>query len=280
MSTLLLEGTLPDLADLVRTMGDSNWVFAFIMLFFILLSSLTVMNMLVGVLVEVVSVVSAVEKEQMTMQHVKDMLLGMLENTGIDEDHNMLISKLEFQHLLLNPTAARIIQDVGVDVVGLVDFLDFIFKDCEELSFPQFMDVVLQMRGGNMATVRDIVDLRKFLLEQMNEILEVMSASFRHMRVKGKDSDEAAMMLTDFDEDINRVFTRASPGTLLGTRASSDNIGARSTQRRQSQTSQSGVSEKDSNRESYRVSCSNIPLPAFPDHLWASEMRDKQGPSP
>ena len=41
-----------------------------------------------------------------------------------------------------------------MDVVGLVDFLDFIFLDGQELSFPEFMDVVLQLRGCNRATVR------------------------------------------------------------------------------------------------------------------------------
>ena len=71
MSTLLLRGTLPDMADLVEDVGRVNIIYAAFMLFFILLASLTVLNMLVGVLCEVVSVVSAVEKESMTVQFVK-----------------------------------------------------------------------------------------------------------------------------------------------------------------------------------------------------------------
>merc|ERR1719487_537535 len=153
-------------------MGDAHYALAAVMLFFILLSSLTVMNMLVGVLVEVVSVVSDVEKEQMSMQYVKDMLMMMLKDFHADKDENMSISKEEFEALLLQPRAARIIQDVGVDVVGLVDFLDFIFKDGQELSFPEFMDVVLSLRGSNNATVSDVVDLRKFVLQEMDEMLQ------------------------------------------------------------------------------------------------------------
>ena len=41
-------------------------------LVFILLASLTVMNMLIGILCEVVSVVSSVEKEQLVLSFVKE----------------------------------------------------------------------------------------------------------------------------------------------------------------------------------------------------------------
>jgi len=163
MSTLLLRGTLPDLHEFVTTIGDESGFFAVVALFFILLTSLTVLNMLVGVLCEVVSVVSAVEKEQMTVQFVKSKLLALIANSGIDRDGNKCVSKSEFETLLLMPEGARIIEEVGVDVVGLVDFADDIFKDGIELSFPDFMELVLQLRSNNVATVRDIVDLRKLV---------------------------------------------------------------------------------------------------------------------
>merc|ERR1719291_919587 len=123
--------------------------------------------MLVGVLCEVVSVVSAVEKEQMTVQFVKAKLQEVMTTSGIDVNGNMQISKTEFDSLLLNPLAARLVQEVGVDVVSLVDFSDYIFKDGRELSFPDFMELVLQLRGSNTATVKDLVDLRKFLMLEL-----------------------------------------------------------------------------------------------------------------
>merc|ERR1719238_487129 len=114
MNTLLLRGTLPDMADLVEDVGAENPAFTGLMLVFILISTLTVMNMLVGVLCEVVSVVSSVEKEQMTVQFVKMKLLSVLKISGIfdgDNQEEMLISKLEFEQLLLMPEGARIIQE-------------------------------------------------------------------------------------------------------------------------------------------------------------------------
>merc|ERR1712232_1445811 len=87
MSTLLLRGTIPDMADLVEDVGDEHVLYGAVLLVFILLSSLTVLNMLVGVLCEVVSVVSAVEKEQMTVQFVKTKLLELIEQGDVDRDN-------------------------------------------------------------------------------------------------------------------------------------------------------------------------------------------------
>merc|ERR1719181_595891 len=95
----------------------------------------------------------------------------MIQDSGIDEDDNKCINKSEFETLLLMPEGARIIEEVGVDVVGLVDFADDIFKDGIELSFPDFMELVLQLRSNNVATVRDIVDLRKLISHMLDEQL-------------------------------------------------------------------------------------------------------------
>merc|ERR1712119_167324 len=100
------------------------------------------MNMLVGVLVEVVSVVSSVEIEQLAVSDVKHKLTSMYND--LDRDQNATISRLEFEGLLTLPEAAKIIQDIGVDVVGLVDFADVIFPEDTELGFTDFMDVLLQ----------------------------------------------------------------------------------------------------------------------------------------
>mmetsp|Transcript_16516 Transcript_16516/g.49866 ORF Transcript_16516/g.49866 Transcript_16516/m.49866 type:complete len:427 (+) Transcript_16516:2-1282(+) len=183
MYFLLLRGILPDLAEHVFDFGNAHWLGAVIFLFFILMASLTIMNMLLGVLVQVVGAISDTEHERMTVQWVKVKLLEMLQSTGLDDDHNMQISKQEFQRLLLNPKAAKMVQEVGVDVVGLVDFADFIFEGDRELTFGQFMELVLQLRGSNTATVKDIVDLRKFIsVEMQSAVKKSMAAGLVTMR--------------------------------------------------------------------------------------------------
>jgi voltage-gated sodium channel len=169
MNTLLLHGCFgEDLPDVVNTVGGHNPALGALMVCFVLLASLTVMNMLVGVLVEVVSVVAAVEKETLQVGFVRTKLHGILRE--LDADGDSCISRTEFQNILLMPEAARALQEVGVDVVGLIDFADFIFARDAKISFRDFMDTVLQLRGTNTATVKDVVDLRKAIMVELQLI--------------------------------------------------------------------------------------------------------------
>eukprot|EP00929_Paragymnodinium_shiwhaense_P034455 TRINITY_DN18747_c0_g1_i1.p1 TRINITY_DN18747_c0_g1~~TRINITY_DN18747_c0_g1_i1.p1 ORF type:complete len:963 (+),score=272.59 TRINITY_DN18747_c0_g1_i1:55-2889(+) len=170
MSSLLLNGVLPDQAALISACADENIILGMMVLAFILLASLLVMNMLVGILCEVVSVVASVEREEMTVGFVKHRLREMFEHNHVDEDDNDCISKEEFDKLLCNRDAAQIIQEIGVDVLGLVDFSEFIFKEGAELTFVDFMELIMQLRGSNGATVKDIVDLRRYMYVEMSSI--------------------------------------------------------------------------------------------------------------
>jgi hypothetical protein len=58
MGSLLMRGTLPDFADWMDEINLTSAWLGIVYLFFILVSTLTVMNMLIGVLVEVVSSVA------------------------------------------------------------------------------------------------------------------------------------------------------------------------------------------------------------------------------
>jgi hypothetical protein len=134
-------------------------------LFFILFASLMVMNMLVGVLCQVVSAVSATESEEMLVNHVNEKISEVV--ALIDEDGSGSISKEEFEQIMDNAKALKCLDDVGVDVFALIDLADYIFTDesneAIEIDFSRFMQIVLQLRGSNQATVKDLVDLRKFL---------------------------------------------------------------------------------------------------------------------
>merc|ERR1711871_1017659 len=88
---------------------------------------------------------------------------------GVDDDR---ITQEEFSQLLNNPNAGRVLQDVGVDAVGLVDFTDFIFEKGENIGFEQFLELVLQLRGTNTATVKDVIDLGKRQNVEINKIID------------------------------------------------------------------------------------------------------------
>jgi len=198
MASLLLRAALPDVADMVYEVSDESWMFGVFLCVFILFASLTVMNMLVGVLCEVVSVVSSVEKEQLVVNFVQTQLRSLLHHCVGDADKDM--SKEEFIDLLGFPQAARALHEVGVDVLGLMEIADFLFKDEKKLTFPDFMEMVLELRGTNTATVKNIVDLQRFvhlelrksqvsLQKQLVKMMESKDGSHVEARI-----DDAVMM--------------------------------------------------------------------------------------
>lgn len=184
MYTLLVYGTfMENLGFLLDEIGKESYVCSVIFLAFVLLSALTVMNMLIGVLCEVVSAVAATEREGLQVAFVTNKMQEVLDT--IDQNGDGMISNDEFVKIMENPEATAALQEVGVDVIGLVDFAEFIFEDeatdvagglttKRDLTLEEFMGVVLQFRGSNTATVKDIVDLRKFVrtaLKQTNHYL-------------------------------------------------------------------------------------------------------------
>merc|ERR1719362_2570023 len=170
MHYLLVKGALMDgIGDVQKVLEPQSYALLLIFYIFVLLAALTVMNMLIGVICEVVSAVASTEQERMTVSYVKDKIAELIHDQNKDNDDQ--ISRQEFKDMFSNTRAMGILQDVGVDVIGLVDFADTIFDNaCEErddgedkLSFEDFMGLILDLRGSNNATVKDVVDLRKHI---------------------------------------------------------------------------------------------------------------------
>eukprot|EP00415_Alexandrium_ostenfeldii_P000404 UN0404 len=171
MNTLLLHGVfLEDIPDVFNACGEESFVYFGVLLLFVLMASFLVVNMLIGVMVETVHVVSMVEREQLSVTFTKDKLLNMLQTTNLDANGDNKISKAELGALLQIPEAVRALQELGVDAVALVDLAGYVFQESAELCFPAFMDMVLQLRGNNKATVKDIVDLRKCMRQEIHKL--------------------------------------------------------------------------------------------------------------
>lgn len=168
-----MKATLPDYADLLIRFGSEHLVFGAILLLFIFLASLLVLNMLIGVLCEVVTFVSSVEKEQLQVTWVRQELQKVL-NKFRKNSESKTLTREEFAMLLTKPDAVKVIKMLGVDVLGLADFADFFFRGTDEIVFGDFMELVLQLRGSNKATVKDVVDLRRHIILEITEIKDLV----------------------------------------------------------------------------------------------------------
>eukprot|EP00747_Dinoflagellata_sp_TGD_P043132 gnl/TRDRNA2_/TRDRNA2_142511_c0_seq1.p1 gnl/TRDRNA2_/TRDRNA2_142511_c0~~gnl/TRDRNA2_/TRDRNA2_142511_c0_seq1.p1 ORF type:complete len:176 (-),score=35.13 gnl/TRDRNA2_/TRDRNA2_142511_c0_seq1:35-562(-) len=161
-----------------------NEVAGAVLFIFIMISACTIMNLLIGVLVDGVATVAKVEKEEMVVGYVTSKLKDMRGEFHLNTDH---ITRDEFVEMLHHKDVIATLRDVGVDVLALVDFADFIFNDElndetqttteKVLDFQKFMQVILRFRGDNTPTMRDIVDLRKFIKNCVDHHYDRMRSS-------------------------------------------------------------------------------------------------------
>jgi len=133
------------------------------------------MNMLVGVLVEAVQTVATVEHEQIHIDFAKRVLWEMLDSGGADEDGDNLISEQEFLKLLETPEASKALNRLGVDNVAAVEYGSLLFEDGQPLTFGEFLEGMLLLRGSNQTTVKDIVNLRKYASDEFSHLHVVLA---------------------------------------------------------------------------------------------------------
>lgn len=211
MWILLLRGALLDEpSETINTVAETSPMLAVVFLIFIFLGSFTILNMLIGIVVEVVHDVSLHEKEQASISSLKASLYEVLECFDKDDDEH--IHQDEFELLLRNPELKGILDSIGVNCLDLMSLRDVLFEDkqvaepltsktsksqspcvrgdqsveptpenschqeeARKLTFDEFVEVVVRLRGGNAATVMDIVELRDLIrsrfarLEKLSE---------------------------------------------------------------------------------------------------------------
>merc|ERR1719162_1275323 len=86
MDCLLMHGVFPEAREFIGSMLEAGPVFFVLVILYLLLASCTVMNMLIGVLCEVVSVVAKVEQEEAQIKDLEDQVKGIVYRIGGDEE--------------------------------------------------------------------------------------------------------------------------------------------------------------------------------------------------
>jgi len=168
MHCLLMNGVFSDQAQFIEQLLSSSIAYYVFILCYMVLGSLTVLNMLLGVICEVMSVVAQVEKDELMAKELQNKIHSIQSDFKV-EGFDM-VSAENFKRLVHNQDALECLNDVNVDVVALVDFADFIFREKEELPLSEFIAGVMQFRGANTATVKDVVDMRKFVSREFRHI--------------------------------------------------------------------------------------------------------------
>merc|ERR1740138_2061332 len=83
------------------------------------------MNVLIGVLCQVVSHVGSTEKETLNTLTLKAKLARVMDK--LDRNNNGMLSEVEFVQLVTCPESVKLLDEVGVDPVGLLNIAPSIF---------------------------------------------------------------------------------------------------------------------------------------------------------
>jgi len=199
--------TLEGWGDNVRPLLHTRLHLVFFFLLFIFLSNLTLMNMLIGILCEVVTETSSEEKEFALRQDLADSVMTILESYDVEDDKSL--RKAEFKPLMKNPDLQSILSSHNVDWVDLQKLEDVLFEEDEEegdspssdskrqpiagkvfkeITFPEFLEKVFQLRGGNAASVTDMVELRTFLTKRFARLESKLLRNDSSITLRGLDT--------------------------------------------------------------------------------------------
>jgi uncharacterized membrane protein (GlpM family) len=173
MYSLIIYGTfLDDLSYFADRVKAESTVCLVLGSIFVILASLTVMNMLIGVLCEVISAVAEEEREGMMVEKVHEKFGSIIKALDTNEDDR--ISWTEFRSIIVMPRAHDALESVGVDPLGMIDFAqDYFFEEDgaeKKLTFDQFMDMVLDLRGAQEATLKDVMLLGRNVNKRIHEV--------------------------------------------------------------------------------------------------------------
>mmetsp|Transcript_47510 Transcript_47510/g.94466 ORF Transcript_47510/g.94466 Transcript_47510/m.94466 type:complete len:632 (+) Transcript_47510:34-1929(+) len=159
--TLVLDGVLADspgtVIRLLASIGTWNGrVGVLIFVVFILISCFFLMNMLIGVLCEVVNSVAEREKDEAAVNLIRETILLLLKE--FDSDGNGMINQHELRMVMDDPRAVEVLKSLEVDVIYLDELQGMLFMEPDsEVRIQCALELLLSCRGSLPTTVKHMV---------------------------------------------------------------------------------------------------------------------------
>lgn len=197
MWTLLIRGVfMDDLTDLVDLLREEIQALAILFVLFIFLSSFTLLNMLIGIVCDMISEVKRGSLEKQARKDLKHALGCILE--CYDRNGTGDITKIDFECLLANPEFADIILRIGTEVDSVRKLTERTFKDDGTIRFSEVIDVVFRLRTAVTANIMDIIELREHVRNHVDHVIDALQQkllstqddpSHRHSATWGRPSE-------------------------------------------------------------------------------------------
>jgi len=176
MATLLLDCAITGTrgGPLMKEAYLQHPAYSILIFIFMLLTNVTMMGLLVGLLVQTIKKVAEVEELEKKEDKNKQNMTDFWEHVrASDGDNDGYISIHEFYKLLGQRKTARLLKKMDVDPERLILLSDFVFDESDgRLSQEDFNQWVLDMRATQRGTIKDHIETRKFFTGKMKHFLQ------------------------------------------------------------------------------------------------------------
>jgi len=180
---LLIYGTF---LDAVRDMFDGLRIagagYAMLFLGYIFVSNLTMLNMLIGVLCEVIQKVTEAQDASDKKRDLQESLYEILQMYDREGKGRLRIK--DFDALMKYPDLKLVLKDHDVALSDVENLKEVLFLPkrtpngtivYSEATFPTFIGKVLKLRGGNAVQVSDVAEMREWLARQFSDVKKLGS---------------------------------------------------------------------------------------------------------
>jgi len=155
----------------------------FLFLVYIFMTSFLMLNMLIGVVCEMVSEVKNGEHELMAKVTLRGELYDIMD--VYDEDGNGTLNQFEFERFVRNVEVMQALHKFDVDIRGFQSLSEMMFSNVSTggvqnaLGFDEIMSLAVRLKGTGACRVEDIVKLRDFTKLRLQGLEEHLVANQR-----------------------------------------------------------------------------------------------------
>mmetsp|Transcript_2483 Transcript_2483/g.6217 ORF Transcript_2483/g.6217 Transcript_2483/m.6217 type:complete len:737 (-) Transcript_2483:46-2256(-) len=176
MKSLIVHGTLLDeIGEMMDLLGEESIILTALFVVFVFVTACLLLNMLVGVLVEVVTVTASVEQEEHLGQFVIEALQQALLNIG--HDGKSKVTRKQFERVVRQGVMNEVLRVLNISM-DRQTLLSYIFEPegdhVDTVGISPVVLTLLQLRATSPATVRDVLDARRIILQRLNQLEKVV----------------------------------------------------------------------------------------------------------
>lgn len=218
--SLLVYGVfLDNPGDVMDEMWEQGFaIMSGVFVVYIFLSTFLVLNMLIGILCEVVGKVAAHEKDEAEARFLQQNLLVIL--SCYDKDGDEFLGEKEFDMVMANPEVVELLETFGTDPKGLVTLKEVLFEGSKNhrLSFGEVLNTVMRLRSENNAKIMDLIDLRWYVQTRFDELALAgspkLSPRQRSQGAQGVSNGPAVCALAPKDGVDEVVESKTAPSKM------------------------------------------------------------------